>query len=389
MDSCGPFELPPEWDRPSATARKKGKKDVEMEPRKAWIIIMVDYFTKVAEFAVVLDHSAETAASAFYDHWLSRYPRPLKVTTDNGTENLGAMDLLLKQLGIKHVTTATFNPTANGAAERLVGHLKSMLARMVGTHVTGWMKVLPHVRAAYMRKVHRTTGFAPIHMLTGKQDQLLIPLGDLLPDIDVGSVKTWSGHFHLSEMVARTRTDIDVLSHRDYAFALQSPGLIHVSVEEEAPRLEHAVVGVVFIPEELDEHERSLQLDDLVRSQFAVTKYMTDMESSRQRIYAEATKRVSKAQRGHRERYLRMLDKRSAAVTYDIRPGSFVLVRHENAKGLRAPLFGPFEVVRITEKGNFILKTGEAGTMRAAQTWMVGPDRVYPYTYDYHCWDSI
>ena len=83
--------------------------------RKAWILVMVDYFTKVAEFPILHHHSASTVASAAYEHWISRYPRPIKWTTDCGTEDrVGAFAALCKSLGILHITTAVFNPTANG-----------------------------------------------------------------------------------------------------------------------------------------------------------------------------------------------------------------------------------------------------------------------------------
>ena len=284
MDSCGPFELPEEWDHPSSSRAKSGKTKTS-ESRKAWIIIMVDYFTKVAEFAVVLDHSSETAASAFYDHWLARYPKPIKVTTDNGTEFMDAMHSLLGKLNINHVTTATFNPTANGAAERLVGNLKNMLSRMIGDHQTGWLQVLPHVRSAYMRKIHRATGFSPIHMLTGKPDALLLPLADLLPDVNfMPSYKSWSGHSHLIDAALCTRTDIDVLSLRDYSFALQFPGLIHIAEEDSSPCSYAPELKTVFIARELDELDRSLLSNYVTFTSHAAHRYMSDLDVSRQGV---------------------------------------------------------------------------------------------------------
>ena len=49
---------------------------------------MVDDFSEVAEFAILHHHSASAVASAAYDHGISRYPRPIKWTTDFGTEYL-------------------------------------------------------------------------------------------------------------------------------------------------------------------------------------------------------------------------------------------------------------------------------------------------------------
>ena len=89
MDSCGPFLLPPE--RPSVPAKAKTEKSADKptkDPpastpptRKAWILVIVDYFTKVAEFAIIqYEHSASAVASAAYEHKISRYPRPIKWT---------------------------------------------------------------------------------------------------------------------------------------------------------------------------------------------------------------------------------------------------------------------------------------------------------------------
>ena len=78
---------------------------------------MVDYFTKIAEFVVLRDREALTVARAAYDHWLTRYPRPVKCTTDCGTENQGAFSAMLQRLGVQHVYTAVFNPTGNSLAE--------------------------------------------------------------------------------------------------------------------------------------------------------------------------------------------------------------------------------------------------------------------------------
>ena len=48
MDSCGPLELPPDWNS-SSSGGKGSRASNKPESRKAWIIIMVDYLTKVAE----------------------------------------------------------------------------------------------------------------------------------------------------------------------------------------------------------------------------------------------------------------------------------------------------------------------------------------------------
>ena len=96
MDYCGPFPI----------TTKEGKES------KAWVAVMVDYFTKIAEFVVVYDKSAPTAARAIYDHWLTRYPKPAKWTTDHGTEFGDVVTHMLKKFGILHVRCAVQNPKA-------------------------------------------------------------------------------------------------------------------------------------------------------------------------------------------------------------------------------------------------------------------------------------
>ena len=68
----------------------------------------------------------------------------------------------MERLNIKHVTTEVFNPTANGACERLVGTLKRMIKKLIRDNSTAWPFVIPQARAAYMRRVHSATGFSPI-----------------------------------------------------------------------------------------------------------------------------------------------------------------------------------------------------------------------------------
>jgi hypothetical protein len=51
-----------------------------------YVVVMVDYFTKVAELYPVTEKSSLTVARAFYHAWICRYGVPQKVTSDNGKE---------------------------------------------------------------------------------------------------------------------------------------------------------------------------------------------------------------------------------------------------------------------------------------------------------------
>ena len=388
MDSCGPFYVPnPAYAAyVASTGRKRGASSssaaVPDKKVKAWIIVVCDYFTKVAEFAVVSDHSSATVAAAVYDAWISRYPKPKKWTTDQGTENKGAFTAMLHRLGIPHITTAVFNPTANGACERLVGTLKRMLSKMIGNHETSWPQVLPHVRAAYMRRIHRATGFSPMQMLTGFFAEPLLPLGDLLSDImpQVASLTVSAqsaarlSSLSLSASATHLRTEIDVVTPSDTAWMNY-----YASV--------NATTLAADLESELLNLDRELQLEDLTDSLLNSNKHMQTADLAREEIYRLARTRLSQQQLQNRERYLKMLQSRPNQHIFEVSPGDLVLVHNRDGKGLRLPLIGPFQVVRDTGKGNIIIQSRAATDTAAPPQWSVASDRVYPYRYAHQCYD--
>lgn len=405
MDSCGPFWLPnpayteeQEQRRRQRNRAKTSTKETAVPKRvKAWVIVIVDYFTKVAEFAVVTNHSSTAVAAAAYDHWLSRYPKPRKWTVDQGPENKGAVQQLMHKLGIRLVTTAVFNPTANGACERLVQSLKRMLGRMIGNHETAWLSILPHVRAAYMRRVHTSTGFSPIHMLTGLPVEPLLPLGDLL------NTSSDPQEAHTAFMEARSRqndttcsapslhsrTDIDIITDRDQAWMLQNTQVIPIASDN---GVQHPYISILGVATEmqstLEDLERDLQLTDLVPSLLKAKQHFDATETERQHIYAKAREKLTTRQRIHRERYIKMLQLRPASVTYHVLPEDLVLIHNQDSEGLRAPLMGPFRVVRITKAGNIIVCSDPTSSTNTTPVqWSVAPDRVYPYRFENQCYD--
>ena len=76
VDLAGPFKTP-SFDE--LGARSKRKSDL-----KTWVVLMIDYFTKVAEFAVVYSKEPAQIANVFYSNWVCRYAVPANATTDNG-----------------------------------------------------------------------------------------------------------------------------------------------------------------------------------------------------------------------------------------------------------------------------------------------------------------
>lgn len=144
-----------------------------------YVVIMVDSFTKVAEFGIADSKDPHAIAKVVWDHWLSRYPLPAVATTDNGTEFAEAFTHMLARLGIAHIHTSVAHPAANGVAERLVRTLKDMLRAHVNDAPFSWPATLPTLRMMYHHRVHRATGHAPIEVLTGMIPELPLPVSSV------------------------------------------------------------------------------------------------------------------------------------------------------------------------------------------------------------------
>jgi len=118
------------------------------QARKYWVIIIMDYYTRVAEFVPTTSKEAVRIAQLFDNEWICRYGVPEQLTSDNGTEVAAEFTHMLARLAINHIRTSVAHPSANGAAERLVQTMKRMLSRHVNDHPNAWLQSLSHIRMA-------------------------------------------------------------------------------------------------------------------------------------------------------------------------------------------------------------------------------------------------
>jgi hypothetical protein len=172
IDLCGPFETP--------ILDAQGRITRPDKPLKAHVVIMVDYFTKAAEFAVIYDKSAAAVAKAFYYSWICRYFVPSHVTSDNGTEFESEFEHMLARLGIHHIHTSAAHPASNGAVEHVVKSFKAMLNAHVNAHPQHWVQSIPVVRMQYWSRLHAALGMSPHEMVFGRQPRPALPLGGLV-----------------------------------------------------------------------------------------------------------------------------------------------------------------------------------------------------------------
>jgi RNase H-like domain found in reverse transcriptase/Reverse transcriptase (RNA-dependent DNA polymerase)/Integrase zinc binding domain/PHD-finger len=168
IDLAGPFPTPVFTVQGQILPRPKQP----AEQHKAWVVLMVDYFTKAAEFYPVFGKSAMLVAEAFYCGWVCRYGVPEFVTSDNGGEFAGVFGHMLERLGVEQINTSACHPAANGAVERLVKSFKDIMVKLVNDHPEHWLKMLPQVRLAYTSRLHLAIGVSPFEMLHGCRPRL-------------------------------------------------------------------------------------------------------------------------------------------------------------------------------------------------------------------------
>lgn len=178
IDLAGPFTFTPAAvDR--AGARVAGTSAKNKQARR-YVVLIVDYFTKAAEFCCIPDKSAASVARAFHDHWILRYGIPQLLTSDNGLEFAGAFRHLLERFGIETIHTSVRHPQSNGAVERLVQTLKTKIASLVGRTSLDWTPLLSKFRMEYMQNKHRTTKRSPNELLLATQPVLPPPMGSVI-----------------------------------------------------------------------------------------------------------------------------------------------------------------------------------------------------------------
>ena len=80
---------------------------------------MIDAGTNLVEIKQTKTTTAKEGAAAVENTWLSRYPKPLKILSDQGPEFSTEFTTMCNENGIKHSTSTSRNPQGNSLIERI------------------------------------------------------------------------------------------------------------------------------------------------------------------------------------------------------------------------------------------------------------------------------
>ena len=91
-------------------------------------LIIIDLVTYQFEICSLpgKNPSSDLVSALFYNAWLCRYPRPVRITHDNGSEFKKYFKALYKEYDLNQYPTTVKNPQANGIIERVYQTVNNM-----------------------------------------------------------------------------------------------------------------------------------------------------------------------------------------------------------------------------------------------------------------------
>ena len=153
---------------------------------KVRALTMIDPVTNLVEIARTTSTKTEENCNAFVNTWLSRYPLPGKIVTDNGPEFVGnEWDFMLMNWGLSRGRISSHTPTANAVIEtthKTMGQvLRTLFAQANPRTMVEMDKIVDQSLAITLRACRCAAntslqGLAPGALVFGRDMHLNIPI---------------------------------------------------------------------------------------------------------------------------------------------------------------------------------------------------------------------
>ena len=166
-------------------------------PEKPWLRLHADYAGPVMgrHFLVIVDahtkwievlptkDTSSSATISLMRHVFSHFGLPMTLVTDNGPNFCSKeFECFLSNNGIRHITSAPYQPSTNGQAENAVKTFKMFLKHCNGED---WKTKLDKFLFQYRVTPHQTTGISPSELMFGRKLRTVLDLvhpGKYLPN---------------------------------------------------------------------------------------------------------------------------------------------------------------------------------------------------------------
>ena len=133
------------------------------------LLVITDRYSKLTRTVPMRKTDGFSVAKAFVHDWVFTYGPPRSVLTDNGPPFSGKfLQSACGLIGIRNLFTTTYNPKANGQAERYNRTLGAALRAYVADNLTDWDIYAPAITFAYNTQVHTTTGLRPFDLVLSR-----------------------------------------------------------------------------------------------------------------------------------------------------------------------------------------------------------------------------
>jgi len=156
------------------------------ESGKAFILVITDRFSKLAQVTPLASTTAPVVADAFVSHWVIPYGLPTYLLTDNGPQFVAKFfEAVCVTLSLNHVTTTAYHPQTNGQTERYNHTLATRLHIFTNENHKKWDRLIEPLTYAYNCQVHRTTNETPFSLvLTRPPPDIVVKDDDSFPTTD-------------------------------------------------------------------------------------------------------------------------------------------------------------------------------------------------------------
>ena len=151
------------------------------EQGNAYIVVMIDYFTKFPFAYALKEISAETVANVLMDQVICMFGVPMSLHSDQGSNfESNVFQALCSLVNMAKTRTTPYAPWSNGETERMNRTLMTMLKCMVEENPKSWDLLLQKALMHYRSSVHASTQFTPYALMFGREMRL--PIDACLPD---------------------------------------------------------------------------------------------------------------------------------------------------------------------------------------------------------------